>query len=318
MKSLLTILTLSLAIAGCQGNDPFNRNSDPLNDYPEMKNDLVEKPAEADPQKIMVKTFDIRSDSDVESSRLLQFIAGEEASYFIRARSFVPETNFNLQIHNAPEGLKLASEDPKQGLWKLTWRPDKKFIPVGQEGWEHAIEVEFVILKGTNPRATNAHSVFEKKESFTLTVRHSDEQPFIEGSKELDDLTSVKAGAVINFSVVVTDPAGYGDFAPELSPTFDPTSMSKETNFLYGSFALTPQQNKSPTKLSEGRWRYYWTLDTNLIANKYKSFANKNGQISVEFQMRALSQITGNRSPLWNKALQIEIPAEPKSEKGAQ
>ncbi len=298
-KSILLLgVTLTL---GCQGNDPLNRDSNP---FPkDMENYIPDQPEATDTQAIKVKTYDVSASGELDSSKVLHFVAGEPGEYIIGGRSFVDQTQFTLRGHNLPSNATLTPMASSPGNWKLTWTPPITVIPNGQRGVDIDISIEFVLTEGTSPRAQYAHAPFEKMTDFRLTIRHSDHQPVITSSGELDEITALNENSgKVSFHLTVVDPMSNGNTPPEIWPEFQ---MNDSDTSSPGNMAL--QKVGIPTFQGSGQWVFPMVLDLNLLGDHYRR-NNENGKrINVSISMLAKSSVTDNESPIWSKALSVQL-----------
>ena len=298
----LSMISLGVALTlGCQGNDPFDREANPFPE--EMKNYTPDQPEAADTQTVKVKTYDVSANGELDSSKVLHFVAGESADYSINGRSFVDQTQFILRGHNLPEGASLTADPRNPGNWNLSWTPPVNLIPSGQHGVDVDIQIEFVLAEGTSPRAQNAHAPFEKMTDFRLTVRHSDQQPVITSAGELDNVTSVSEDSgVVSFNLTVVDPLSNGDFPPRMWPEFQ---MNDSDTSLPGNMAL--RKTGAPSFQGSGQWVIPMALDLNLLGDHYRRNGENGNRINVSISVLAESSVTENESPVWSKSLSVQL-----------
>lgn len=296
------VIGLGVALMlGCQGNDPFDRESNPYPD--DIKNYTPEQPEATEEQTVKVKTFDVSAKGEVASTKVLHFVAGENGEYTIDARSFVDQTQFNLKPHNFPEGAQLTPVQGSPGSWILTWTPNVSVIPAGQMGVDIDVSIEFVIAEGTSPRAANAHAPFEKMTDFRLTVRHSDKQPVITTANQLDETTQLSEDSSnINFNLTVVDPMSNGDHPPELLKRFN---FEDSNTSLPGNFAL--RSTSQPTFQGSGTWIFPMTLDLDLLGDHYRRNGENGKRINVNISVMAESSVTSNESPVWSKTISVQL-----------
>ena len=88
-KDKLIVLLGLLALVACNGNSPFDRESDPIKSYSSLKDDVPQEELQPEQreQQAIVKPFDIHVVS--EDTKRLQFVAGEESRYEISARVYI-------------------------------------------------------------------------------------------------------------------------------------------------------------------------------------------------------------------------------------
>lgn len=290
-----------LLILGCQGNDPFDRESNP---FPkDLKNYTPEQPEALDTQAVKVKTYDVSANGEVNASKILHFVAGESGEYTINGRSFVDQTQFSLKGHNLPAGAELTADATNPGNWKLTWTPPVTVIPNGQRGVDLDISIEFVLAEGTSLRAQNAHAAFEKMTNFRLTVRHSDQQPVITSAGELDSTSSLsETTGRVSFNLTIVDPMSNAEFPPELWPEFQ---LDDSDTSLPGNMAL--QKTGSPEFRGGGQWVIPMALDLNLLGDHYRRNGENGKRININVSMLAESTVTDNESPVWSKTLSVQL-----------
>lgn len=303
MKHFVILLS-TLTIVACHGNDPTNRESNP---FPEsFVADQESSELKVEEQELLPQLFFVTAEGQVESTQILHFVAGSTKSYKINGRSMVDQTSFDLQALNLPEGATLKPDG--NGQWDLTWTPSVNIIPEGQKGVDFDTEIEFKVLETTSPRAKYAFSTAYKKTPFRLTVRHSNEQPTIEPSKEIFNLETVReAQGSISFSIIVTDPASNGSLAPKFLREFD--SGSSRQTALPAGFALS-RGTSAPKYLGDGRWEVPFTLNLAMITNYYKSKGENKKTLQLSFELLAQSQHTKNQSPVWVKTIGLELNSE--------
>ncbi|MCB0408251.1 MAG: hypothetical protein KDD34_08610 [Bdellovibrionales bacterium] len=306
MKPSLVLLLSTLILTACQGNDPLKREANP---YPDaVENDLAVKPEEAATQDVKVKSYDVSVDGEVSAANILHFITGETSSYTIHARSFISQTNFTLKAVNLPKGAELKPVGNDNSEWVLTWTPPVTSIPKGQQGVDFDASIEFIVLEGTSPRAAFNHAIFEKQTPIRLTVRHSDEQPVILSSDELDSkkIINDKSGK-ITFSITLVDPKSTKEFEPEIMSRYNANRSSQST--LPADFAIFPSSKKAEY-LGSGKWKVYLDIDTTLLGWYYKNQGEKAKSINISFEIVAKSQMTENISPAWSKTLTLDLKQE--------
>lgn len=303
-KYLLSCAMASSLVA-CNGNDPFDRTANPFPE--EMSQDTPEIPAAAAEQVIKVKTFDITAEGEMDATRILHFVAGEKSEYQIQARSFVDQTEYSLKGVQLPAGATLKLAPGSNSQWILSWTPPVDFIPAGQQGRDVDVAIEFIVGEGSSARAKNAHAPFEKQTAFRLTVRHSDEQPVITSSADLDARQSVKeSDGKVKFTVVVTDPKSNGSNPPVLYKKYDPAQGSETT--LPGDFAVAAAG--APKHLGSGKWEIPFEFNAKLAGLYYRSVGENKSRINVSFGLQAQSAVTSNLSPEWSKTLTVELTQE--------
>lgn len=308
-KDKLILLTGVLALVACNGNSPFERESDPIKAYSSLKGDVPQEELseEQREQQAIVKPFDIHVVS--EDTKRLQFVAGEESRYEISARVYIDGAQAGLRIKDAPDGLELLEKDASQGLWEVVWTPPKNAVSITDDDAEIPLELELVVSGGSAADAAKINAL-ETIAQYTIEVRKSKKDPFIVGSQEFDNINKVNEDVNVNFSVVVEDPAAFDDWSPQLMANYDPSSRVQDESVLFAGNAVIPNPNKSPEKVGESRWKTHWILNTPFLAAIYKD-RKVNNKITVEFSMQAQSQVTDRTSAAWTKRLTVEFNPEP-------
>jgi hypothetical protein len=129
-------LTVTLLVA-C-GN-PVNRESNPLKNYNDLRNDLPEqnipknRPQDEGPKQFCQKPYvmDITTpDStgkETEANFSMSFLVDQEKIYHISLQSL---DSLKLSLNEAPTGMKLT--DQGSGKWELRWKPPMKEANIGQ------------------------------------------------------------------------------------------------------------------------------------------------------------------------------------------
>src|SRR5690606_35148418 len=156
--------------------------------------------------------FDIHSEDEQDSRRILNFVEGEASVQPIRARLYMDGVRFDLKAHNLPSGATLTPDGSEPGVWNFTWKPELGFIPPSQRERQWDMQIELVPQVGEDNRALGSlPSQLERTVTFSLMVRHTELEPTIVAIKGLG--SELSESQAVPFKIEVADPAGHSDAA---------------------------------------------------------------------------------------------------------
>jgi hypothetical protein len=309
MKKLILISAVTLTALGCAGKNPFQREANPLNDYPGLEDSVAPHNQKARDQYYVSDVFDISFEDQQESRRILNFVEGQSASQKVSARIYMDGVGFNLQATNLPQGATFT-KDTEEGVWTLTWAPAFGFIPANQTERQWDIKIELVPVGGADT-SVNASlpSKIERTVPFSLVVRHTEQEPTITKIRGLDN--SVSQNAVVPFKVQIKDPAGYSATPPEITWGYDSAQYSNELKRYSGQNGIDwDYKNLKPRQINESTWEYSLVYYADVVAALHRAKA-KDGKIDVQFYLQAASTASEHLSPAYSVPLTIVMKAPP-------
>lgn len=304
MKKVLLLPVLTALLAGCSGKDPLNRNSDPLKDYNSLEGSVLPHNERARTQYYVSDIFDIHSEEEQDSRRILNFVEGETAVHPVRARLYMDGVRFDLQAKNLPAGATLTQDSSEAGLWNLTWKPELGFIPPSQREQQWDIQLELVPQVGEDPRITaNLPTQIERTVTFSLMVRHTQLEPTIVAIKGLS--SEISESQAVRFTVEVADPAGHTEAVPAISWSYDPAQYSNETQVYSGQNGIGwDYDNLTPKRLSNGNWEFSLIYYPQAVATMHRQKLTSS-KLAVQFYIQAVSQSSERLSPTYSQTLNI-------------
>ena len=318
MKDLKLTLSIFLvaALVGCNGNDPGNRESDPLKKHPDLKNYIPpsEVPAEVVPQEqprtqmFKSQLFDIRADQEIQSAAIFHFVAGERKRHTLKVRTFVDGVKSTLKPSGLPKGAHLTEAPDEPGTWILEWAPAFDLVGPHMSTWKGNFQLEYVVQPGTPAPQAELFKGEEKAISIGLLVARSSQQP-----KILDvslKLGPYSEGQEIPFHVDVIDPVGGTKQAPDLFITWEPENQTAEKKLFPGNNGVVRDpKNLKPVARGDGSWRFFYVYKTWVVAEE----ARRQGateQVDAEFLVIANSSISDHSSTSPTQKVQIKLNQE--------
>lgn len=311
-----TVLFLSiLMVIGCEGNSPFERESNPLVDYPDVQDDVSVRPEAADPQATMLPSYSMEV-IGLEVDEAMTFTRGQTGTYDIRVTNNVPQTEFSvvmLQNADGSEGtncaaglacLNLTEQTSDTQIYTLTWTPDTDFQADFQE-FQNQIRLEFVVGADSSPRAIGAHSIFEKQRTFTTVVRYSNDQPVITGSPTFNAESVVfnESQGEVRFQVRIQDPNASDSNRPRMIIEDSGDASAAGYDVAAGRY-LEPV--RAPQRDGDS-WTAEYLLDVRALAQINRGEAGSNGRFTAGFNMGVLSTASNLFSPIWSPSFVVNV-----------
>lgn len=260
------VILMALQMVAC--GDPFNRTSDPLTNYPDLKQDVPPSQYKAPDQEFDGVLFDIQVEGR-DGSRQLDFYEGKSTSYTIKSRVFVPGASYSLKAHGLPAGASFTDGKTGDGTWTLTWTPGIGTIPNGISRQTFDLKIELVLESNSTARAQEVFRSERRNrlKGFALTVNFPESQPSL-SIKGLDK-KEFKRGEVIPVRIEVKDANSSKERRPDLVVTFDRSNQTNEAKTYPLTMALIPDPAKADQYVGKGTWVFHYYFDTTTIPEKY-------------------------------------------------
>lgn len=286
------ILTIGIAgvIAGCDGQNPANRESNPLKKYNGLNFDIPPgqvKPEENDGQQSMCGvpfTLSITDSTGANAGRSLHFLVNDSKTYDVRIAS---SYSFAVTLAGAPSGVQL--EKKSDGDYSLTWKPTSAQGNLVQD-------IKFVL---TAPSDKCVDGVVY--EDVTLNVNVSSLQPTISVTG-FDDTRVYGPTDKIAFQVTVMDPTlGAGEKPQPLQIDSFDKNPTGETALLNSESAVNCDSGH-PTGAAQ-TFIYSCTLDiAKMIA------ANPNHSVGLSALEIYTKSAAGESSVHIVKEIKVSLP----------
>jgi hypothetical protein len=300
MKNIILTLVLALTVVGCSGKDPFNRESNPLKEYPGLKDSVAPHDEKTRTQYYVSDVFDIAFEEQQESRRILNFVAGEKTQHKVRARVYLEGLKFDLKASNLPSDATFVKSTTEENIWLLTWTP--KVIV------QKNIQIELVPLNAGQQTLNSLPSQIERTVNFSLVVQHTEKEPAIVKVSGLEG--DIKENSTVKFKVQIADPASYTKSAPILTWGFDQSVYSTDNKVFSGQNGIDwDYSNLKPKLLSNGNWEYSLVYFPALVADLHRKDAT-GGKIKVQFNLQAVSSVSEELSPAYAHPLNIVLEAQ--------
>lgn len=301
LRSGWILIPLLWGLTACQGHDPFDRESNPVKDYPAVTNPEAAKPyvpgqvekQPVDPdntQRVCFEPFKVSINGD-QGNRLMTFVEEEARTYRIHVRSFLDD-QFTVQAQTR-EGvvLKEVARNGNTADFDISWTPAK--------GRSKEVRIELLTLRlsGTQSDARCGRSAVEM---LNMVVLKTEAQPTVQFSGTPQN--PVTYGESLEFQILANDPAGSNEFPPVLMPLeFRAIARSGEKVVLDASSAV--DCTETATQISEQQWAFQCKLETTLI-KKVQNYINKD--LTVDAALFA--QVKSQRSIRKSASTPLYIP----------
>lgn len=292
ISDLLIIGSILTASVGCQ--NPLQRESDPMKEYPNLKTDVIPQEYVADQQKFdgLLFQLDVAGQGD---NRTLHFYEGRESSYTIQARVFIDGLKFKLVATGFPENIQpQPTQDPS--VWTIKWRPPVGTIPKGSSFLLNKdAKIEFALAEGSTRKAQDDFNLDKrnKSKSFYIYTNFSDVQPRIKVSGFQNGKT-LNFGEFVPLVIEVIDPNSSKERKPELVASYDFANQTAESKTFPANNAVIFDDKRPDEFKGNGTWVFYRILDTTMIPAKYRN-AGQNFD-SGEFTLYAFNSSTMQRA----------------------
>lgn len=289
-KFLTLGLIASLSLVGCQ------RKSDPIEDYPNLRNDVAPKNYKSIDQSYDGVFFDIQVENR-DGYRQLEFVEGRDVSYRILARTMIPGAQFSLKATGLPKGATLTAINDGEFNYLLKWRPEIGTVMGTTSRKSFDIQIEFILSQNSTGAARDLFLKDNRNRinGFTLTVNLPDVQPVlkIKGLKP-----EYKYGEFVPVQIEVTDPTSTKERMPEIQKSFDRANVSEEAKS-YDISAAFYEDKRTPEFQGHGRWVFYYTFDTTMVKRELLSGKTKyEGGATVFYAFNRATRIPSIRIPV--------------------
>lgn len=241
MKQVLTTLTIlaSVLLAACNGQNPTNRESNPLKGYEGLSND---KPATEVPpapiqeprpsQSLCSRIFDIGIDG--ARGRLLKFDAGQPGKILLSARWYRPGARYSLKLEGAPAGMSLQCASKGCGQaeishWTIWWTPSLNLIQ-DNTSFDTIVTIRF----STSDKDTLKKCGSDFSEDFNVQVQAKVRRPVatvVGLPKE-----KVQFGETVKFNIVVSNADNKNQ--PQIMFGINEDAVTGEINYLDAQAAV--------------------------------------------------------------------------------
>lgn len=321
MKKILIItLTFSSLLMGCQGQNPFKRQSNPLKDYPNAQkaNEPYVPGKRAVNAGIASGTgtalgevkpscfYPLIVEAEPDFGQpVLKFSEDHENSYLIRIALGGKKPDPNKIFADFPEGssLRRIGRDNNVFIYKFSWKPD-----IGESAQSSKALVIGLNLTSSNGACEGA----ESSVSFGLAVSKSKDTPTVEFSEVK---SRIKFGESFEFNIIAEDALA----AKGRSPAIKSISFknSRIENLLDASNAvISCNEGQS---LDDSKFQFTCRFDSNLV-NGVESFLNSGKEAEAVAQITVVSRSTGISSGAVSLRTKIhfeKIETKSTSSKGA-
>lgn len=305
-KSLVLVAALSLGACG----KSLKRQSDPLGDFPELRQDVPKSQYKPSDQNYVGPMFALAVEGRDDSALLLDFEQGRSTTHKLVLRSLVEGASFKLAARNLPQGATLKPNG------ELKWTPPAGTIPQGASRQTVTAEVEVTLDHNTNARVRDmfeANSI-NRIRKITLQVFFAQVQPKVSKVIGLDK-GEYALGEVIRFRVEVTDPESNKDKKPKVYPGYEAELYTAEAPRFSLLPAILVDYDKKDQFMGNGRWAFHFILDTTIIEKYVKNLATFTG--GGEFVMYAFNSESSLAAPVYPVRLkfskrEVVTPAAPK------
>ncbi|MEO0337241.1 MAG: hypothetical protein AAF202_12665, partial [Pseudomonadota bacterium] len=317
------LLTLAIVV-GCGGNSPFDRNQDPLKDYPSFKDDSSEQTAPpAEVESVEQPTQEFLEDNfkltvkGKNPDEPFTFIRGQANEYEIVVRNLVPDTVFAYEIVQNIDGSANQNEGCNDNLpcldlegiegdtqtYRLKWTPSMSF-EIDEPEFPGRIEMDFIYKDGTSQAARERHDLILTTREFAAMVVHKNEPAFIQGSTQLDgeSVEFSESEGKVNVDIRIVDPNAFSARKPEVQFV---GSMAGVDFLAIGFFNPVMAE----PELRDGVWVQRFELNVAGLAAAYRaSNSNASGQFKAGFALRANSTATRKSSPQkWERSFTVKL-----------
>lgn len=292
MKTLT--LAAALLLMGCQGQNPFKRQGNPLKNYPNVTETAnrpyvpgqkAVKPAQEGAGGATVKPpappcfepLKVEVSPD-HGSNQLKFVEETSSSFDLKmtVKGYAIE---KLKVDRPDESqLVPVSREGDIYTWRLTWKPSKD---------SSRTAVEPVVIGFEDELPAGACAKAEKTVSLKVTISKSQNAPVVSfsGVKE-----KIKFGDKFDFKVIVDDQQAEKGKVPSIKWAF---KIAKESADLDASAAVT--KCTESRELEGKKFEFVCSFDSNLI-KKVDGLLNSGQAKAASFLMTATSAKTGSSS----------------------
>jgi hypothetical protein len=301
----ILILASIAFLMGCQGQNPFKRQSDPTKAYPHtmessnrpyVPGQKAAKPgtqgaagggtpaAPAEPPCFEPVTVEASPD---HGNDLLKFVEETEGAYDLKITLGGPQTQ-ELKI-DRPENsdLRMVARQDNTYTYRLTWKPAKG----ASAGKNDPVVVGFEgeLPKGACPQAKN-------RVSLSVVVSKTNDVP---GVSFEDMKEKIKFGDKFEFRVVVQDPLAVRGKTPTVKWSY---GEERGSSVLDASAAVTGC--KANNVREENKYEFLCQFDSNLI-KKVEKLLSTGKEAYASFRFVATSAATGVQSPATPQKIKV-------------
>jgi hypothetical protein len=292
----ILILASIAFLMGCQGQNPFKRQSDPTKAYPHtmessnrpyVPGQKAVKPGVqgADGGATVVpaeppcfEPVKVEASPD-HGNDLLKFVEETEGAYDLKVTLGGPQTQ-ELKIDRPEESdLRMIARQDNSYTYRLTWKPAK-----GASAQKN--EPVIVGFEGELPKGACAQS--KNRVSLNVVVSKTNDTP---GISFPDMKEKIKFGDKFAFKVVVQDPQAAAGKSPTLKWSY---GEARGSSVLDGSAAVTGC--KESQALENNNFEFSCQFDSNLI-KKVDKLLSTGKEAYTSFRFVATSAATGVKSP---------------------
>ncbi len=306
----VSAFAFALTLTGCQGQNPFERNHDPIQEYreslegskpyvPGQENVVPDQPDNT--QKFCASPFLVSVEND-QGEKLLTFTEDQETTYIVNIRSELSQTDYTIQAQGLPSGASFnqLSHSGTLSSYKFTWKPGK--LNSSRDGRA------LVSLKYIN---ATAQSLCGQNISIglNLTVDRNDGQPIITISGLPASKIQFGNAGTFKFKVLVDDPASTSSAGPVLEGArFKENSVD---GILDGSTGVDCK-NVGGQNIGGTKWSFDCSFNSQTIKNT-DAILKTGGIADYGFVIVARSTRTGLSTVSSSARVSIEF-AKPKTD----
>jgi len=293
----------ALYLMGCQGQNPFRRQSDPTSQYTVKENSRPyrtnesKEPATPPPdtrERVCPESFRISVEGS-HGSRTLYFVEGESKTYNINVRNLLGD-KFSLSTPKIPQGASFAAIDAAAGKFRFTWTPGR----VGNMSHRQ----ESLVLQFTSPAYQTACPVNSAAvEQLDVVVQMSNDEP----SLEITGLTKnvLPFGEDIEFQVRIKDPNGSANYVPNLINGFMRADARNSERVILNARSAIDCESIGVWQNNE--YLVKCKFISKLLPN-LETLLNSGNTATARFFMQASSSRTRLSSPEVQSDIQVKFP----------
>jgi hypothetical protein len=287
--ALLATLFLCAGLIGCQGDNTFKRESNPVKDYTSVLNDAqpyvpgqVNKtpPAPDNSQLACYEPFKVSVERD-QGNKLLFFTEEIQGRYVINVRSLIDQNlPWDIKAVDLPAGssFRRVSKSGNTASFEFVWTPAK--------GRTTDVDLKVLTLRYISIAESKCQSG-PITQSLNLVVKKNDGEPAVSFAGLPDQ--AIRLGDTFSFQIKITDPAGTAEAAPDLKEiAFNAGATSGERAVLNAKAAVSCGETG---RFDKSSWLFDCRFDSaKLNSKQVEAAAKQQGVVEAMFTATAYSK----------------------------